>query len=75
MMQRCFFCKGDMVESTTNYMIDLGDRSIIIKNVPCNDRSQCGEISFSGTTASRLDAIVEDLKGAIAEVSVVEYAA
>lgn len=75
MMQHCFICKGNMVDSTTNHMIDLGDSFIIIKNVPCHRCEQCGEVSFSGRVASRLDAIVEKLKGALTEVAVVEFAA
>lgn len=78
MMQLCFICKGNIADSTTNYMIDLGDSFIINKNVPCHKCTQCvqcGEVSFSGTTASHLDAIVEELKDVFTEVAVVDFAA
>lgn len=44
----CFYCKGDMVDSTTTYVEDLGN-CIIIRNVPCSKCSQCGEVSYNGT--------------------------
>lgn len=31
----CFYCKGDMENSTTTYMTDLGKCIVIVKNVPC----------------------------------------
>lgn len=67
-MDKCFFCKGSMVESTTNYMADLGGYFIIIRNVPCHKCTQCGEVVV------QIEKIIEKLKGALTEVSV-EYAA
>ena len=32
----CFYCKGDMLDSTTTYVEDLGNCIIIIRNVPCS---------------------------------------
>ena len=33
-MEKCFFCKGIIENSVTNYMLDLNGQFIIIKNVP-----------------------------------------
>lgn len=74
-MDRCFFCKGAMQDAFCNYMADIDGHFIIVKNVPCHRCSQCGEVSYSGATAQRLDDIVARLKDALAEVAVVEYAA
>ena len=74
-MDKCFFCKGNMTESTSNYMLDLDGHFIIIKNVPCHKCTQCGEVSYSGTTVARIEAIVEKLKDALAEVAIVDFAA
>ena len=35
-MEKCFFCKGIIENSVTNYMLDLNGQFIIIKNVPCH---------------------------------------
>lgn len=69
----CFYCKGDMVESTTTYMEDLGSCIVIIKNVPCNKCNQCGEISYNGTTIKKIEKIIEQLKNTLTEVAIVNY--
>lgn len=63
-----------MIGSTTNFMINLGGSFIIIKNVPCHKCLQCEEASFIGTTASRVNAIIDKLKDALTEAAVVEIA-
>ncbi len=74
-MDKCFFCKGDMKNSFTSYMVDLNGHFIIIKNVPCHKCSQCGEISFSGETVARIEEIIDNLRKALTEVAIVEFAA
>ncbi len=74
-MDKCFFCKGNMVEDTTNYMVDLDGHFIIIRNVPCHKCTQCGEVSYSGEVVVRIEKIIEKLKGVLTEVAIVEYAA
>lgn len=51
----CFYCKGDMLDSTTTYVEDLGNCIIIIRNVPCSKCSQCGEVSYNGTVLKQLE--------------------
>ena len=70
---KCFFCKGIMKPDTTTYMEDLGNCIVIIKNVPCNKCSQCGEVSYSGTTVKRIEEIVAQLKNTLTEIAVVNY--
>ena len=74
-MNQCFFCKGNMKEGHTNLMLDLNGHFIIIKNVPCHKCSQCGEVSYSGITMTKIEEIIEQLKDVLTEVAVVEYAA
>lgn len=71
----CFYCKGDMTDSTTTYMEDLGNCIIIIKNVPCLKCSQCGEVSYSGTVIRQIENIIEKLKNSLTEVAIVNYSA
>lgn len=71
----CFICKGNMTNSTTTYMEDLGNCIVIIKNVPCNKCTQCGEISYSGSTVKRIEAIINQLKNSLTEVAIVNYSA
>ena len=69
----CFMCKGEIISSTTTFMVDLGNCIIIVKNVPCSQCSQCGEISYSNEVAKRLEKIVDTLKNAVTEISVIDY--
>ncbi|MBR5581072.1 MAG: type II toxin-antitoxin system MqsA family antitoxin, partial [Treponema sp.] len=59
--------------STTTFMVDLGNCIIIVKNVPCSQCSQCGEISYSNEVAKRLEKIVDTLKNTVTEISVIDY--
>ena len=71
---KCFFCKGDLVESTTKFIVDLGPCVVIVKNVPASVCSQCGEASFSDEVAKQLERIVNAVKNSImTEVAIVEY--
>lgn len=69
----CFYCKGNMIEATTTYMEDLGDCIVIIKNVPCNKCTQCGEVSYNGTVVRQIEKIIENLKNSLTEVAIVNY--
>ena len=71
----CFFCKGNMNESHTNYMTEVDGHFIIIKNVPCMKCSQCGEESFSGSTVRKIETILSKLKDMWAEVAIVDFVA
>lgn len=69
----CFMCKGEIISSTTTFMVDLGNCIIIVKNVPCSQCSQCGEITYSNEVAKRLEKIVDTLKNTVTEISVIDY--
>ena len=44
---KCFMCKGELEDKLTNFMLDLGTCIIIVKNVPSQVCTQCGEVSYS----------------------------
>jgi len=64
-----------MEDSLTNYMLDIDGHFIIIKNVTCHKCVQCGEVSYSGDTVAKIEKIVDNLKQALAEVAIVDFAA
>ena len=55
----CFYCKGNIESSTTTYMTDYQGCYIIIKNVPCEKCSQCGEEYLNGETLERIEEIIQ----------------
>ncbi|MBQ9238993.1 MAG: type II toxin-antitoxin system MqsA family antitoxin [Treponema sp.] len=73
-MTNCFFCKkGTLEETVTTYMVDLKDCIIIVRNVPCEECSQCGEKFFSDSVMQRLDDIVQKARSLASEVFVTDY--
>ncbi len=58
----CISCKGDLINKNTNFIADLGDCIIIVKDVPSQVCSQCGEVSYSHEVAKRIEEIVGQMK-------------
>lgn len=71
----CIMCKGKLTDKKTNFIADLGDCIIIVKDVPSQVCSQCGEVSYSHEVAQRLEQIVNKMKDSLTEIAVVHYSA
>ena len=69
----CYFCKGNYKKSTTTHFVDLKKCMVIVKNVPCRECEQCGEIVYDDSVAERLDAIIKQVTGMMTEIAVIEY--
>ena len=69
----CFYCKGDMKPSKTTYTVTTENGVIVIKNVPCEECSQCGAVEFTDEVMEKVEAIVCRLKELLQEVSVVDF--
>lgn len=69
----CFYCKGDMKPSTTTHVVDYDGCVIVIKNVPCEECQQCGEIEYSDDIMKHLDNIINNVKKLMQDVSVIDY--
>ena len=67
----CFMCKGHLEDKATTFMVDLDNCIVIVKNVPSQVCRQCGEASYSGEVAKRLESIVNTMRTAITEIAVV----
>lgn len=70
----CLFCKGDMKEAITTFTVDVDDRVIVIRNVPCRRCTQCGEATFSDDVARQLESMVTAMRQSPAKISVADYA-
>ena len=70
----CMLCKCDTVrQSTTTHVVNYKGSVIVIKNVPCEECEQCGEIFYTDEVAERLKEIVNTAKKLLQEVSVLDY--
>ena len=66
----CLMCKGDLEDKKTTYMVELNNCIIIIKNVPSQVCKQCGEVSYSNEVAQQLERLVNSVRNAITEITV-----
>ena len=70
----CFLCKCDTVrQSTTTHVVNYKGSIIVIKNVPCEECEQCGEIFYTDDVAQRPEELVEQAKQMLQEISVIDY--
>ena len=69
----CFMCKGELIEKKVNYMVDLENTIIIIKDVPAKVCVQCGEQYFDDRTSENIESIVNKLKNLSTEVTIIKY--
>lgn len=69
----CFMCKGHLVNKPTNFLADLGECIVIVKNVPSQVCSQCGEVSYSNEVARKLEEIINLLRRSSTEIAVINY--
>ena len=70
----CFYCKGEMEQSLTKFILDLGHCVVIVKNVPAMVCKQCGEKVFDDDTMGRLEQIVDSIKRSLVqEVAIVDF--
>ncbi len=72
-MNECIMCKGNLVDKKTNFIADLEDCIIIVKGVPSQVCSQCGEVSYSHEVAAQLEKIISRMKNTMTEIAVVQY--
>ena len=70
----CFMCKGIMSEGLSTFTADMGKCIVIIKNVPSQICSQCGEANYSDEVALRLEQIINALRGSVnTEITVINF--
>lgn len=71
---KCLSCKhGDMSPSTTTYFTEFDRCMLIIKNVPCFECDQCGDVVFSVSVHRKIEHIVTLAKQLASELTILEY--
>ena len=71
----CIFCKGRLVQSTTDYIEKNENHVILIQDVPCEKCEQCGEVFFSTGAVKVLERILDGIQRISSEISltVIDY--
>ena len=70
---KCLYCKGNLEENQTNYIADLGDSIIVVRNVPTQVCKQCGEKSYSYEVSNRLQTIIKEVRKLVSGIAEVKY--
>ncbi|MCD8391003.1 MAG: type II toxin-antitoxin system MqsA family antitoxin [Firmicutes bacterium] len=70
---KCMFCKGETVDEYTNYIADLGECIIVIRNVPTQVCAQCGEKSYSYRVSVRVQEIINQVRRIVSGIAEVTY--
>ena len=71
---KCGICKAEMEEKTVSYTEDIEEGVIVIRHVPAQVCTECGNIWYSGTVAIQLEKIVDKYAASTeSEVSVINY--
>lgn len=70
----CRFCFEDKREVRTTFTVEYNGCVIVIRNVPCLECQNCGEIMFTDKVSEELERIVNAAKAVLQDVSVIDYA-
>ena len=59
MLDKCYFCKGDVVQQHVSIDYRWGDTLVIIKDVPAAVCQQCGEKYLSSSVYKELERLAK----------------
>ena len=69
----CKLCKCNRIKNSFTTHVVNYNNSVIIKNVPCEECEQCGEIFYTDEVAEQLEKLVAAAKGLLQDISVIDY--
>lgn len=72
-MGQCPLCGGNKEKGLTTFTVDLGFGLLIVRGVPANICSQCGEKWIPSDVAERLEKIAEDVRKKKPELEIVSF--
>jgi len=71
---KCGICKAEMEETTVSYTEDIEQGVIVIRHVPAQVCTECGNTWYSATVAAKIEKIVDrHAASAGSEVSVINF--
>ena len=65
----CIFCGGKFEQTTTEYIEKNGSMVILIKDVPCDECKQCGEIYFDDSIVMAIERILNGIQPISSEIT------
>ena len=70
---RCYFCGGKLESRITLLPFVVKDNVVIVKNIPADVCSQCGEAVMSSNVAKKVDHLLKQAQHSGFEMSIVAY--
>lgn len=70
---KCIECGNETDKKYMKYIAELENCVLIIKNVPTYVCPVCGEKYYDNDVAQKIEKIVNQFKGLIEEVAILEY--
>ena len=70
MLERCYFCKAQVVQQQITLDYRWGDTLVVIKDVPAGVCQQCGEKYLSGDTYKELERLAKSKGHCMGQVTV-----
>ena len=71
---KCGICKAEMEEKNVTYTEDVEPGVVVVRHVPAQVCSECGNIWYSAAVAGELEKLIDRFASSIGtEVSVVDY--
>lgn len=71
MCNACF--EDDKLELFTDFKLELNDRVIVVRDVPCLKCQVCGEITFSDDVSAHLEELVHETDYSLQDTTVIYY--
>jgi len=71
---KCGICKGSMEEKPVTYTEDINQGVVVIRHVPAQVCTECGNIWYTGTVAMQLEKLIDTFVSlAGSEVSIIDF--
>jgi YgiT-type zinc finger domain-containing protein len=72
---KCGICKAEMEEKAVTYTEDINQSVVVVRHVPAQVCTECGNTWYSLTVAKELEKIIDiSMLSICTEVSVIDYA-
>jgi len=63
-VKTCYFCKGHVQPGRVDYMAQKAGRYVLVKDLPVELCTQCGEAYLDGAASRRIDQALADADAA-----------
>jgi YgiT-type zinc finger domain-containing protein len=72
-IKKCPLCAGELSDGTTTVPFFSGDKIIVIKDVPAEICSDCGEPFMKSSVVDNIEKLLDKLEDLNSEMSIIHY--